>query len=78
MFCRDLPPGPVLDRSPEGRAARVPKGVSWAQDGRPHCQKSVKQLAVAPGTEGKVSAEILRENRAVSLGWELLGVWRRL
>lgn len=62
---------------PEGRAARVPKGVSWAQDGRSHWQRSAKQLAVAPGTEGKVSAEILRENRAVSIGWELLGVWRR-
>lgn len=60
---------------PEGRAARVSKGDSRAKDRRPPRQRSAKHLAVVRGTEGKVSAEILRENRAVSLGRELLGVW---
>lgn len=68
---------PCCTEVPEGRAARVPKGVSRAEDRRPAGQRSAKQLAVAQGTEGKVSVEIRRENRAGCLGWELLGVWRR-
>lgn len=44
---------PCWTEVPEGRAVCVPKGVSWAKDGRPPGQRSAKQLGGGAGDRGE-------------------------